>query len=161
MTTSSRPGASESGGEPLPTAELVCLSPPRYKRHRFMLIVACAIVASAVVFRVPSNDRVELAGMAGLPMPSLCMSKSLLGIDCPGCGLTRSLLCFFQGQFARSLALHSLGWVIAVAVLLQFPYRILALVRKQDYPLGKWLPQGFGCALIVLLVANWVVSLYW
>ncbi len=126
-----------------------------------MLIVACAIVASAVVFRVPTNDRVELAGMAGLPMPSLCMSKSLLGIDCPGCGLTRSLLCFFQGQFARSLALHPLGWVIAVAVLLQFPYRILALVRKQDYPLGKWLPQGFGYTLIVLLVANWVVSLFW
>lgn len=123
-----------------------------------MLILACAIVASALVFRVPKNDRVELAGWEGVPMPSMCLSKSLFGVECPGCGLTRSLLCFFHGDFANSLALHRMGWVMAVAVLLQFPYRITALVRKQDYPLGKRIPEVFGYTLIFLLVANWILG---
>jgi len=136
------------------------LSPTRFKRHRFMLIVACLIVVSALVFRVPSNDRVELTGMEGLPMPSMCMSKSMLGLDCPGCGLTRSLLCFFQGDFGNSLALHRIGWIMAVAVILQFPYRIVALVRKQDHPLGKRLPEVFGYILIFLLVANWLAGFF-
>ncbi len=136
------------------------LSPVRYKRHRFMLIVACVIVVSALVFRVPSNDRVELAGIEGLPMPSMCLSKSMFGIDCPGCGLTRSLLCFFQGNIANSVALHRVGWIMAVAVVLQFPYRIWALVRKQDYPLGERLPTVFGFFLIFLLIGNWFVGFF-
>jgi hypothetical protein len=122
--------------------------------------VACVIVGSALVFRVPSNDRVELAGLDGVPMPSMCLSKSMFGIDCPGCGLTRSLLCFFQGDFANSLALHRVGWIMAVAVVLQFPYRIWALVRKQDYPLGKRFPEVFGFILIVLLIGNWLVGFF-
>ena len=134
------------------------LSPVRFRRHRFMLMLACTLVASAFIFRVPSQDRVELVGLAGLPMPSLCMSKSLWGIECPGCGLTRSLLCFFHGDFTGSLALHRIGWIMAVAVILQFPYRIAALVRKDDYPLGTWFPKAFGRVLIFLLLGNWVVE---
>ncbi len=136
------------------------LSPTRFKRHRFMLMVAAAIVVSAFVFRVPSNDRVELAGVKGVPMPSLCMSKSVFGFDCPGCGLTRSLLCFFQGDFANSLMLHRIGWIMAIAVVLQFPYRIVGLVYKQDHPLGKRLPRVFGYILIFLLVGNWIAGFF-
>ena len=139
-------------------SEEASLSPARFKRHRFMLVAACVIVGSAIIFRVPSNDRVELAGAEGLPMPSMCMSKSLFDVDCPGCGLTRSLLCFFQGDLARSLALHRIGWIMALAVIVQFPYRIAALIRKQDYPLGKRLPDLFGYSLIFLFVANWLIG---
>ncbi len=124
-----------------------------------MLMLASVLVASAFIFRVPSHDRVELVGLANLPMPSLCMSKSLWGIECPGCGLTRSLLCFFHGDFEASLALHRIGWVVAVAVILQFPYRITALVRKEDHPLGTWFPKVFGRVLIFLLLGNWIVGL--
>ena len=125
-----------------------------------MLILACAVVASALVFRVPGNDRVELVGLAGVPMPSMCMSKTTFGVECPGCGLTRSLLCFFRGDFANSFALHRMGWIIAIAVILQFPYRIVALARKQDYPLGERFPKAFGYTLIFLLVGNWIVGYF-
>lgn len=29
-----------------------------------------------------------------------CMSKTLFGLDCPGCGMQRSLVLLFQGDFA-------------------------------------------------------------
>lgn len=31
-----------------------------------------------------------------------CMSKKLFGIDCPGCGMQRSLVLLFQGDFGAS-----------------------------------------------------------
>lgn len=143
-----------------PMADETPLAPARYRRHRFMLIVACMVVVSALVFRVPSSNRVELAGLEGLPMPSLCMSKSLFDVDCPGCGLTRSVLCFLQGDLARSLHFHRIGWILAAVIVFQFPYRITALVRKQDYPLGKRFSELFSYVLIFLLIANWLVGFF-
>lgn len=32
----------------------------------------------------------------------LCPSRELLGLPCPGCGLTRSILLILQGHFAES-----------------------------------------------------------
>lgn len=125
-----------------------------------MLWVAVLVVAAALVLEVPSADRVEVSGFRGIPMPGLCLSKSLFGVECPGCGLTRSLVHFFHGDFGASWRAHRIGWIMAIAVLLQFPYRIAALVRRDDYPLGKWGPMAFGYALIVLLVGNWLVGLF-
>lgn len=135
-------------------------SPARAKRHRSMLWVAALVVAAALVLKVPSPDRVEVAGFPGIPVPGLCLSKSVFGVDCPGCGLTRSLVCFFHGRFAASWRAHRVGWIMAIAVLLQFPYRIAALVRREDDPLGKWTPSAFGYALILLLIGNWLVGFF-
>jgi hypothetical protein len=44
-----------------------------------------------------------------------CPIRALLGVACPGCGLTRALLLCLQGDFATSLDLHPL----APALLLQ------------------------------------------
>ncbi|MGS0524465.1 DUF2752 domain-containing protein [Zobellia nedashkovskayae] len=32
-----------------------------------------------------------------------CLNKKLFGIDCPGCGLQRSIVLFFKGRFWRCL----------------------------------------------------------
>jgi hypothetical protein len=55
--------------------------------------------------------------------------------------------------------LHRLGWLLALAVVLQLPYRLAAILRRTDAPLGKWLPWVFSWTLIVLLLGNWVTEL--
>ena len=55
--------------------------------------------------------------------------------------------------------MHRLGWLMAVAVLIQFPYRIFAIRRGGDLPLGLRVPALFGWALILLLVVNWILSI--
>ena len=35
-----------------------------------------------------------------------CLSKSLFGFDCIGCGFQRALLAVFQGQFIKALWLY-------------------------------------------------------
>lgn len=40
----------------------------------------------------------------------LCPSRELLGLPCPGCGLTRSILLILRGRFAESWQLQPFGY---------------------------------------------------
>ena len=47
----------------------------------------------------------------------LCPSRELLGLPCPGCGLTRSILLILRGRFAESWRLQPFGYAwLALAV---------------------------------------------
>ena len=48
----------------------------------------------------------------------LCPSRELVGLPCPGCGLTRSILLILQGRFAESWRLQPFGyaWLALAAV---------------------------------------------
>ncbi|TGK39129.1 DUF2752 domain-containing protein [Leptospira andrefontaineae] len=45
---------------------------------------------------------------------TICWWKQLTGWDCPGCGLTRSVICFFRGDFSGSWNYHPFGIPIAI-----------------------------------------------
>ena len=45
-----------------------------------------------------------------------CTIRSITGLPCPGCGLTRALLLFLRGDLAGAWAMHPLFW-LAVPVL--------------------------------------------
>ena len=48
---------------------------------------------------------------------SLCPLKMLTGFPCPGCGITKSLVYFYEGDIQKSLYYHILGpFVIAFCV---------------------------------------------
>jgi len=102
---------------------------------------------------------VAFHGLHRWPLPETCPARAWSGRDCPGCGLTRSFILLAHGRFRESVHMHRLGWMMAVAVLLQFPYRLLSL-RRPDRPL---LPRPvlwvFGWGLIVALVVNWVANM--
>lgn len=56
-----------------------------------------------------------LAALAVLAAVSLlghgmCPSRELLGLPCPGCGLTRSILLMLRGRFAESWQLQPFGY---------------------------------------------------
>lgn len=40
---------------------------------------------------------------------TLCWWKQWFGTDCIGCGMGRAIVCFFRGEFARSLEYHPMG----------------------------------------------------
>src|ERR1044071_4195059 len=43
---------------------------------------------------------------------TICWIKRATGIDCPGCGLTRSLSCGLRGMFVESFNYHPFGLFI-------------------------------------------------
>jgi hypothetical protein len=130
----------------------------RFRRHVEMLVVAFGVVLLAFLLRVKAEGKVALNVLPDFPLPPLCLSYEWFGVKCPGCGLTRSLIHLAHGNWEASYQANRVGWVMAAAVLLQFPYRILSLRRNERPLLGTAVPRLFGYWLIVLLVANWLAD---
>jgi hypothetical protein len=130
--------------------------PRRYvRRDREMLAVAGAIVVLAFLLQVRTDERVALRGLPGYPLPQLCTARAWFGTKCPGCGLTRSFIYLARGDWSASWREHRLGWLLAAAVLLQFPYRLACLARPGHRLPSPRVAQAFGYALIAALIANW------
>ena len=65
-------------------------------------VLAGVALVLAVLLPLPVAGRI-----AGLP--SICASWNLLGVPCPFCGMTRSVVCCGHCQFTQALAYHPLG----------------------------------------------------
>lgn len=69
---------------------------PAVARRALIVAGLCSLGAIAVVLEAP-----------------LCPSATLLGIPCPGCGLTRATLALLRGDVRGALALHPLVFILA------------------------------------------------
>jgi len=123
-----------------------------------MLLLSCGVIAASFLFDVRRDQRVILPWLPSWPLPSACFSKTQFHVDCPGCGLTRSFIHLAHGRLRESLESHRVGWLMALAVVLQIPYRTAALLGRRPDPLGKRFPALFGATLIVLLIVNWSIN---
>src|SRR5689334_15599836 len=84
-------------------------------RHRTMLYFAVAVIAAAFLLRIRDSESVTLCGLH-MTLPTLCGSRALFGVDCPGCGLTRSTIALAAGDLSQSLQFHRIGWLMALAI---------------------------------------------
>jgi hypothetical protein len=130
----------------------------RFRRHREMLAIACAAGILAFALQELPGGRVSFRALTRIPLPQTCFSRSWLGLKCPGCGLTRSIIHLAEGDWEASWRNHRLGSLMAVVIVFQVPYRLIAL-RRPDWPMlpGRWLVV-FGYLLVALLIGNWLVD---
>jgi len=124
-----------------------------------ILSMSAAVVLLAFLLKVRPDQRVEFGFLPSLPIPELCQSRALLGIDCPGCGLTRSFIHLAHGNFQASTAVNRVGWLLAVFVALQIPYRLWVLRHFGRRPLGDRAPWIILWSIMALLFANWIAKL--
>lgn len=113
----------------------------------------------ALALDVRGGTAVGLRGVPGYPLPELCATRRVFGVGCPGCGLTRSIVWLMHGDLSASLAMHRLGWLIFAAILLQIPYRALALAGRAP----RWLEyaaqsEAVWATLAILLIVHRVVD---
>jgi hypothetical protein len=125
-----------------------------------MLLVALAVVVASFVLQVNDDgDRVALRNVPGAKVPPLCMTRTFLGISCPGCGLTRSFIYLAHGDPEASWKAHRVGWLVAALVLAQVPYRLHELYRPRKRGWAALLSRWFPLVLFVLLIGNWLLGL--
>jgi hypothetical protein len=131
----------------------------RFRYHRNMLLAALAIIVLAFLLEVRSDQSVVLAALPQWPLPQTCPSRRLLNIECPGCGLTRSFIYLAQGNWPAAWHAHRLGWLLAAFVVLQVPYRVVALLSRDGFPLGTLLAKFLSLLFVALLLVNWLATL--
>jgi hypothetical protein len=60
-------------------------------------------------------------------------------------------------DWSDSWKLHRLGWLMALLIVSQLPYRALCMYRGRAI-LGRRVPKVLGYIVIALLIGNWLVS---
>jgi hypothetical protein len=129
------------------------------RTHIAAMLVAVAVVLLAFALTIRPDGRVAFGLHPQWPVPETCLVHVLFHADCPGCGMTRSIICLARGHWHQSIRYHNMGWVLAVFILLQIPYRAVCLIRGSfpairpaDVRRLKWL-------LLVSVMLNWIVQM--
>jgi hypothetical protein len=129
--------------------------------HWVLLVLSAAILVLSFVLRVGEGDRVVIP-LLEITLPGVCSYKQLLGIDCPGCGLTRSFISLAHLDLVRAWFYNPAGVYLFFVVLFQVPYRWYQLHRlRRDQPehnMGWLAPASLGL-LLVLLILQWIARI--
>ena len=128
-------------------------------RHIEMLVIASLALVASFLLNVGPGDRVHVTCLPNCLIPKTCLTHDIFGVDCPGCGLTRSFVHIVHLDWKVSWDMHRLGWLMFLATLLQIPYRAQALLSKNGSIVPVSLAKTFGSVLIVLLLVNWLGGL--
>jgi hypothetical protein len=107
--------------------------------------------------------RIELGGIVSFRLPVIgldipladgCLSRKILGVSCPGCGLTRSFVAVAHGQFRLAFKYNAVGPALFILCMLQVPYRIWAYFREHTVKGRlKWVHDRLG-AIVWVVVAT-------
>lgn len=90
---------------------------------------------------------------------SFCPFKMLTGFPCPGCGITKSLVFFYEGNLYKSLSYHILGPFVIAFSILTIVVLITELITKKEY-FDKWLyNRKLAYGLAILLAAYHIIRL--
>lgn len=95
--------------------------------NHIVALCAALLVVGVSILIDPSREGATLFGVA---LPPLCALKALTGLDCPGCGLTRSFGFMGEGSPFEALKMHLLGPALWIFVAAQIPYRLMILGRR-------------------------------
>lgn len=104
---------------------------------------------------------VLLGALIALEVP-FCPTRGLLGIPCPGCGLTRATESMVVGDLAAMLRYHPLAPIISPLVLVAVLRMVLVsagLMRRSVDPLAK-LPKWVWGGFAALMFGVWLLRLF-
>jgi hypothetical protein len=128
--------------------------PPLDRRQR--VAVRAALVAGALLLAAAGAFVLATVPPTAASFYPKCVSHQLLGIHCPGCGLTRAAHSLLNGHLAQAFAYNPL-------LVLLSPYLLLALVRWTWFWLWgtearrSLFPARYTWLILGVFIAYWVL----
>lgn len=115
------------------------------RKHLTQLVCAAVVLLSLVL------------GQFRLTMPVSCLWKSLLGVPCPGCGLTRAFVSLGRGDFQAAWDFHPWAFLLFPLCLWYalrplFPSRV-APHKPSSAPPRSRLPYALAVLAVFMLWA--------
>ena len=152
----------------LPTTPPTIFKPQGYSTQGYSMFAAClwlfgslTILTLAAIMSVGPARRIYLPGLS-VPMPETCMLHARFGLDCPGCGLTRSFIHFAHGRLLEGISLNPAGIAIFVFVAAQVPAAAIRFALGRSSRIAILWSRCNELALIVLpmlTLIQWLVRL--
>ncbi len=82
---------------------------------------------------------------------SFCPFKMLTGFPCAGCGITKSLVYFYEGDILKSLHYHILGPFVILFCILTTVVLTIELITKNEYFNSLLFNKKLGYGLAIFL----------
>jgi len=126
--------------------------------HAGWLVAALGVLAVALVLEVQDESQVRVRGL-GITLPEACQWRRWTGVNCPGCGLTRSMISLAHGDWQRAWRFNPAGFGFFALLVAQIPFRGLQLWRLSRGR-AQWHVRGLPVVVVLLAAAmltQWLV----
>lgn len=90
---------------------------------------------------------------------SLCPHMLLTGLPCPGCGITKSLVCLYRGDLSASFGYHAFGPFVALGCMVAIAWLAAEHITGRRYLRGLVYNVRLAWAGAALLASYHVVRL--
>lgn len=90
---------------------------------------------------------------------SVCIYKNITGYPCPGCGMTRSTISLFRGDFLQSLMWNPLAIIVnimAITALIWMLYDLITNKPSFDKISKIKLHPIYLIIIALIVLANWI-----
>lgn len=130
--------------------------------HSIWLVLPALAIGLSLVLTI-RDAREVLVPVINQPLPELCSFRRMTGLDCAGCGLTRSFISIGHGRLADAWQYHPAGLLLYAIAAFQVPWRGVQLWRlsrgKGELRLGSS-ANGVYYVLAILLLGVWIFRLW-
>jgi len=92
-------------------------------------------------------------------IPHICLARTLLGIPCPGCGITHSVLAVGQFKFAAAWQSNPSGLALALGFLFQLTARPVALLFPATGESISRVSRTISGCVVAFVFAVWILRL--
>jgi len=90
---------------------------------------------------------------------SLCPFKCLTGFPCPSCGITKSIVYFYQGDLVKSVSYHILGPAVVIICVLVVVLLSIELRTNKDYFKHYFYSKKLGYSLAIFIGVYHIIRL--
>jgi len=98
-----------------------------------------------------SASNVSYMGLQDYMLP--CATKQILGVDCPGCGLQRSMLLLLQGDFLEAFYMYP-------AIFALIPLAMVLLLNSfLSFKYSNFLIISLSISSVTLILGNYILKL--
>ena len=92
---------------------------------------------------------------------SLCPFKMMTGLPCPGCGITKSIICFYKGDIIKSLHYHIFGPLVVFFCVAVIIILIIELFTGERYFRKIFYSQKIAYTGAIFLGLYHLIRLIW
>ena len=96
--------------------------------QQLILFGSLVVLLAAATLQIQGEEQVTIPAV-GVTLPPTCTARRFLGIDCPGCGLTRCFISIAHGDLGRAWKFNPAGILLFGFVAAQIPYRAMQMWR--------------------------------
>jgi hypothetical protein len=119
-------------------------------------ILLGGVLIASVMLPLPAADGKILG------LPDVCLFYDFTGLPCPGCGLTRSFVCFAHGRIAEAFGWHLFGPPLWLLFALLFVRSLFTIKLKRDvFPVRSSLVNKAALVGVVAFVVFGATRIAW